>query len=96
MRGGAIYDFFIVYPIGPPDCGTRGDMKIIELQHLQTEGGYLYEIPLIVMLCAIVVAIVGPMLPEPWKTILFAVFGAVAALFLVYHFFFAGWRAKNK
>jgi hypothetical protein len=60
------------------------------------EGGYLYEIPLLVLLVAIVALVLGSWFPKPWNIILLLALALVVILFLVYNFFFAGWRPKRK
>ncbi len=60
------------------------------------EGGYLYETPLLVLLGAIVSLLLGSLLPKPWNTFLLVIFGVIVILFLIYNFFFAGWRPKRK
>ncbi len=74
----------------------KGNMKMFILRHIQSQNGYLYEIPMIVILCAVAAALAAPLLPEPWKTVLFAALGVLVAVFLIYHFFIAGWRARHK
>ena len=64
--------------------------------HGRGEGGYLYEIPLLVLLVAIVSIILGSLIPQPWNIILIAAFALIVILFFIYNFFFAGWRPKKK
>lgn len=71
-------------------------MKMFARQLVRSQNGYLYEVPMIVILCAVAAALVGPLVPEPWKTVLFAALGVLVAVFLIYHFFFAGWLARHK
>ena len=55
------------------------------------QAGYLWEIPLLVLLITVVVSIVGPLLPSPWDLIPIALLAAAWIFFLIYNFFFAGW-----
>ena len=71
-------------------------MKMFARQLVRSRKGYLYEVPMIVILASVVAGLVGPLVPEPWKTVLFAALGVLVAVFLIYHFFFAGWLARHK
>ena len=55
------------------------------------EAGYLWEIPLLVILTTVVASLVTPLLPAPWNLIPIAVLVLAWVVFLVYNFFFAGW-----
>ena len=55
------------------------------------QAGYLWEIPLLVLLIIVVVSIVAPLLPSPWDLIPIALLVAAWIFFLIYNFFFAGW-----
>ena len=74
----------------------KGNMKMFILRLIRSQSGYLYEVPIIILLASVVAGLVAPLLPEPWKTVLFAALGVLVAVFLIYHFFFAGWRARHK
>ncbi|OGQ17470.1 MAG: hypothetical protein A3C54_03005 [Deltaproteobacteria bacterium RIFCSPHIGHO2_02_FULL_60_17] len=60
------------------------------------EAGYLWEIPLLVLLIAVVVSIVAPLLPSPWNLIPIALLVAACIFFLIYNFFFAGWMPGKR
>lgn len=60
------------------------------LRRYQT--GYLYEIPVLTMVIALVVAIVYPLLPQPWNYALLGLGIAACLCFIVYNSFFAGWQ----
>lgn len=49
------------------------------------EGGYLYEIPLLVLIVTLVSALIWPWLTEPWRDVARAVVGFTALLFLWYN-----------
>ena len=60
------------------------------------EAGYLWEIPLLVLLIAVVVSIVAPLLHSPWNLIPIALLVAACVFFLIYNFFFAGWMPGKR
>ena len=74
----------------------EGNMNMFSRQLVQSRKGYLYEVPIVVLLASVVAGLAGPLLPKPWKTVLFAALGLLVGVFLIYHFFFAGWRARHK
>lgn len=60
------------------------------------QAGYLWEIPLLVLLIAAVVSIVAPLLPSPWNLIPIALLVAAFIFFLIYNFFFSGWMPGKR
>ncbi len=60
------------------------------------EAGYLWEIPLLLILVAVVVSVVAPLLPSPWNLIPIALLVAACIFFLIYNFFFSGWLPRKR
>lgn len=58
---------------------------------LKSNKGYLYEIPLLVIIMAVVAAVVAPYLGDFGKKALFGFFIITMVIFLVYNFIFSGW-----
>jgi len=74
----------------------KSNLRVKKIFPSGGEGGYLYEIPLLVLLVAVVGIGLGSWIPAPWNLILLSALGLVVILFLIYNFFFAGWRPKGK
>ena len=62
----------------------------------RSEAGYLWEIPLLVLFAALVVAVVTPMLPGRWRLIPVGILGVAVVIFLVYNFVIPGWLPKKR
>jgi hypothetical protein len=52
--------------------------------HPTHQGGYLYEIPLIVILTGLLAGLLGPHLEPPWSWLLWGLFAAAWMVFLLY------------
>jgi hypothetical protein len=66
------------------------------MKPLHRQAGYLYEIPLMVIVAAIVFGVLYPRLGEPWNDLLLAGLAAVVLLFLGYNWFAAGWQPGRR
>lgn len=62
------------------------------MKPLHRQTGYLYEIPLLAILAAIVFGVLYPLLGEPWNHLLLGGLVLVWLLFLGYNWFAAGWQ----
>lgn len=56
------------------------------------QAGYLYEIPLLAILAAIVFGVFYPLLGEPWNHLLLGGLAVAWLLFFLYNRFAAGWQ----
>ncbi len=74
----------------------KSSPRFAKVCRIRGEGGYLYEIPLLVLLLALVVIVFGSWIPAPWNMILLGALALAFVLFLIYNFFFAGWLPKRK
>lgn len=62
------------------------------MKPLHRQAGYLYEIPLLAILAAIVFGVFYPLLGEPWNHLLLGGLVLVWLLFYLYNRFAAGWQ----
>lgn len=61
-------------------------------RYLSGQGGYLYEIPLMVILAAVFFSVVYPCLGEPWNHLLLGGLVIIFLFFIFYNCFAAGWQ----
>lgn len=64
-----------------PTIPTRRDQTDHKKRHL----GYLYEIPLLVLIVTLLSTILWPLLSGPWRLVLGVISGILVLLLLWYH-----------
>jgi protein-S-isoprenylcysteine O-methyltransferase Ste14 len=57
---------------------------------MRRQRGYLYEVPLLVLVCSFLAAVLYPNLPPPWNRVVIGLPVAAIILFLIY-----GWRRRR-
>lgn len=62
------------------------------MKTIRQQAGYLYEIPLLVILAGVLYGVFAPILGEPWSFLLLGGLVLAWLLFILYNRFAAGWQ----